>query len=710
MIASASVIIPVLNGEEYLEELLAALAIQKAEVPYEVLVIDSGSTDRSLEIVRTAGVRLIEIPPSEYGHGRTRNFGMTQTTGDLVCFLTQDATPAGDGWLQGYIDAFKLHPRVGAAYGPHLPRPGVNPLMARLLTDHFGGMSQDGKAVVHHPGDITFLSNTNSALARSAWQEIPFRDIAYAEDQAMGMDLLDASWRKVYAPAAAVWHSHDYGLVESWKRYFDEYRGLHDSIGTIEALSPLTALKRVAAAVVADWRYIGRERDRSSANKLRWQATSVVHHAGRVVMGGIGARSNRVSPALRAAFSLEERSDGVLHRVPAPVQRAPYDEIRVISAGGHAPLVPAELLDPKREKLDIAWVVPPFAVGSGGHTTIFRMVRALEQRGHRCSIYVHDPGGLEPYSGAAIRNRVIEKYMPIEASVRLGLDGFAGADVCVATGWQTAHPVMSLPNCRARAYFVQDHEPEFYPTGSESLFAESTYRLGMPAIAASPWLAQLLRDRYGAEAIGFELGVDGDEYFSLDFPRRNDMIVFYARNFTPRRAVELGVLALADVVERHPHLRVVLYGTEHILPVPFAYEHLGVVGPDRLRRIYAEATIGVSLSLTNYSLIPAEMMSCGLPVVELAGRACESVFGDDGSVITLAEANPTALSDAIEGLLTDEPRRKRLSIAGREFVKSRTWQAAADVVEQGLLDAYRSRARGAVRTPEPAEWQAGSLI
>jgi glycosyltransferase involved in cell wall biosynthesis len=149
------------------------------------------------------------------------------------------------------------------------------------------------------------------------------------------------------------------------------------------------------------------------------------------------------------------------------------------------------------------------------------------------------------------------------------------------------------------------------------------------------------------------------------------------------------------------------------LETPFDYENLGVVRPDRLRRIYAEATVGVSLSLTNYSLMPAEMMACGLPVVELAGRACESVFGDDGSVITLAEDNPPSLAAAIDGLLTDPARRDRLAAAGQEFVKTRSWEAAADVVERALVDAYQRRAaegRLAVSGVERGDWQAGSLI
>ncbi|HEX3392098.1 MAG TPA: glycosyltransferase family A protein, partial [Solirubrobacteraceae bacterium] len=108
--SEVSVVIPVKDGERYLPELLDALA---REAPDEVLVIDSGSSDRSLEIVAAAGVRLVTIEPDEFGHGRTRNLGMELTGSELVCFLTQDATPC-PGWLDAHRDAFGLDERVGA--------------------------------------------------------------------------------------------------------------------------------------------------------------------------------------------------------------------------------------------------------------------------------------------------------------------------------------------------------------------------------------------------------------------------------------------------------------------------------------------------------------------------------------------------------------------------------------------------------------------
>ena len=228
-----SVVIPVRNGERHLEDLLAAL---RREEPDEVLVIDSGSTDGSREIVQAAGVEVLEIAASDFGHGRTRNLGAERTSGDLICFLTQDAVPV-EGWLDAYCEAFALGERVGAVYGPHLPRGDTSPMIARELTEFFAGFAPDGHPAVQGPHGPVFLSNVNACYSRRCWQEIRFPDVPYAEDQAFARAMLAAGWMKVYHPGAAVEHAHDFGSVEFMRRYFDEYRGLRETLGHVEPIS-----------------------------------------------------------------------------------------------------------------------------------------------------------------------------------------------------------------------------------------------------------------------------------------------------------------------------------------------------------------------------------------------------------------------------------------------------------------------------------------
>jgi glycosyltransferase involved in cell wall biosynthesis len=732
-VSGVSVVIPVKDGERYLEELLAALAREGVE---EVLVIDSGSRDRSREIARAAGVELLQIEPSEFGHGRTRNLGAERTSGELICFLTQDATPV-PGWLAAYREAFALEGGVGAAYGPHLPRADTSPMIARELSEFFAGFSAGGAPVLQREGDPTFLSNVNACYARACWEEIRFREVPYSEDQAFGSDLLGAGWAKVYHPGAAVLHAHDYGAIEFMRRYFDEYRGLRESTGHVEPFALTGAARQVAGAVAADRRWMAAEGAMSGAERARWTARAAVHHGGRRVFSALGSRAERVPAPLRRRLSLEGRDDGgprspaagaqgggaggdpraeaqssnghVPARPPGTLagaelptlpptehvgQLLPHDDYDVVTRiwrEGPAPLLEAVPGMAARERLRLALVIPPFSRGSGGHNTLFQIFTRLERRGHACSVWLADyHNHMRDVRSARLRSEIREYFAPFEGPVYKGFEGWQGADVAIATGWQTVHAALALDQCRARAYLVNDHEPEFYAASTEQVLAQDTYRHDLHCIAASPWLRDLLIDRYGASADAFQLGVEGDTYRPLPVERRTDTVIYYARHATPRRAVPIGLMALAELHRRRPEVRIVLFGTDKPLHAAFPYEHMGVLSPPQLARLYSEATVGLCLSLTNFSLMPKEMLACGLPCVELAGVSAESIFGEDGA-LDLAPLDPPRIADALERLLADRALWERRSREGREFVASHTWDRATDEVEEGLRHALRER-------------------
>jgi glycosyltransferase involved in cell wall biosynthesis len=154
--------------------------------------------------------------------------------------------------------------------------------------------------------------------------------------------------------------------------------------------------------------------------------------------------------------------------------------------------------------------------------------------------------------------------------------------------------------------------------------------------------------------------------------------------------VPIGLMALAELYRRRPDVRVVLFGTDKPLHAAFPYEHLGVLSTPQLARLYSEATAGLCLSLTNFSLMPKEMLACGLPCVELAGVSAESIFGSDGP-LELSPLDPQPIADALERLLDDREHWDQRSREGIEFVASHTWEHATDEVEAGLRHALRER-------------------
>jgi len=700
-VSRVSVVVPVKDGERYLAELLDALAREGAD---EVLVIDSGSTDRSREIARAAaGVELLVIAPEDFGHGRTRNLGAEHTSGELICFLTQDATPL-PGWLDGVRAGFALDPRVGAVFGPHLPRADTSPMIARDMERHFAGLAgPDGGPALHGAGDPAFLSNVNAGYRRDCWEQIRFRDVPYAEDQAFGTDLLAAGWLKAYHPTMAVLHAHDYGAVEFMRRYFDEYRGLRATIGHVEAFSPVQALRTVRAETAADLRWM-RAQGAPASTRVLVAPRAAVHHGGRRVFSALGSRADRLPAGVRRRLSLERRDDdGALDGVPVaktpPRRIAPrrafelYGEAVVVHRDG-----PAPLLDPlpgmsERERLRIALVVPPWRRGSGGHTLLLEMLGRLERRGHVCSVWVHDQFGEMKDCWPAVLRRQIGDWFPrFDGPVYYGFEDWHGADVAIATGWQTVHPVLLLDQCRARAYVVSDHEPEFYATSAESALAADTYRHGLHCIAGSPWLRDLVAERYGASADALQFGIDHDVYRPRpQTRRREDLIVYYARHSTARRAVPMGLMALAELHRRRPDVEIALVGTDNPPDTSFPYTYHGVLNRSELAELYAEATVGLCLSSTNFSLMPKEMLACGLPCVELSGVSAESIFGPDGGPLVLAPLEPLALAEALARLLTEPAERARRSSEGIAFVADHTWDVAADQLETGLRHALRER-------------------
>jgi glycosyltransferase involved in cell wall biosynthesis len=272
MARSVSVVVPVKDGERYLDGLLRAVLAQAADAAtLEVLVIDSGSRDASVAIAREAGATVLEIAPAEFGHGRTRNLAAEHTSGELICFLTQDATPL-PGWLAAYQEAFALDPRVGAAYGPHRPRPDTSPMIARELREFFLTHGPDDGPTLQQGDDANaWLSNVNACYRRECWEQLRFADVRYSEDQAFGTAMMAAGWKKVYAPGAAVLHAHDYPPVQFMRRYFDEYRGLRETIGHVEGAGLRSGTRDVRSLVAADRRWM-REQGWEGAVRARWTA------------------------------------------------------------------------------------------------------------------------------------------------------------------------------------------------------------------------------------------------------------------------------------------------------------------------------------------------------------------------------------------------------------------------------------------------------
>jgi O-antigen biosynthesis protein len=350
----------------------------------------------------------------------------------------------------------------------------------------------------------------------------------------------------------------------------------------------------------------------------------------------------------------------------------PFDQQEILAADLRRPFQASVPTITPGQPLVVNWVVPPAGPGAGGTTTIFRIIRYLENHGYQNRIYLYDVEKRDPrYNEWLIRDGYNFEGFVATLDRRM-LDAHA----VVASYWATAYPVFNARCAGKRFYFVQDYEPYFFPVGALSFLAENTYRMGFHAITAGKWLTQKLTAEFKMPADYFDFGCDVSRYRRLPDVKRTG-IVFYARPDAPRRGVELGVMALELFASRHPEIEIHLYGNK-MGRLPFRCIDHGHITPDDLNQIYNRCYAGLSLSLTNVSLVPHEMLAAGcIPVVN---DAVHNRMVLDNSFIRYAALHPHALAAELDLLVTLRDFQE-LSIAASASVHSTSWDDAGAQVD-----------------------------
>jgi O-antigen biosynthesis protein len=200
-------------------------------------------------------------------------------------------------------------------------------------------------------------------------------------------------------------------------------------------------------------------------------------------------------------------------------------------------------------------------------------------------------------------------------------------------------------------------------------------------VTAGRWLAERLTRDYGMPADFFEFGCDLDRY-GLDPSVERNGICYYARFSKPRRAYELGVVALELFAERHPEVDIHFFGD--VAPsLPFRAINHGSLVPDALNTLYNRCIAGLVLSATNVSLVPHEMLASGcLPLVNDAEH--NRIVLDNDKVV-YAPPTPFELADTLSALV-ERPAAERQAAAeaASRSVQSRSWHEAGLQVERAI--------------------------
>lgn len=222
----ASIIILTKNGEKSIKRCLDKIAGQKFGHDFEIIAIDSGSTDKTMDLLKShpLNIRVYEIPAGDFSHSRTRNLGALLATGEYVVYLTQDSEPVDGNWLEYLISPFNKNASVGAVFGRQIPTPNINP----VNTFHMQWIYGEYDLIKHKDSKFEFsrmyfnFSNVNSAVKKDLLLRFPFsEDLLFCEDVYLAKQLLSNGYKIAYSAKAAVFHSHNHAIVEIFRRYFD---------------------------------------------------------------------------------------------------------------------------------------------------------------------------------------------------------------------------------------------------------------------------------------------------------------------------------------------------------------------------------------------------------------------------------------------------------------------------------------------------------
>jgi rhamnosyltransferase len=247
----ASIIIRTYNEQRYLEQLLQAIAAQTVPAERrEVILVDSGSTDRTLEIAKQHGVAIAHIGKDEFSFGRSLNRGCSIASGEFVAFVSGHCVPVNSTWLENLIDPLR-NGVVGLTYGRQVGGPDTKFSEHQLFAKYF-------PATTRVPQEGFFCNNANAAIPRAVWERFRFDEsLTGLEDLHLAKRLLASGLAIGYVAEAAVYHHHHETWAAVRRRYEREAIALQHIMPEIH-ITPLDFLRYVISAVAHDVKSLAR--------------------------------------------------------------------------------------------------------------------------------------------------------------------------------------------------------------------------------------------------------------------------------------------------------------------------------------------------------------------------------------------------------------------------------------------------------------------
>lgn len=218
--------IPTLNPGVLAKRMVASLKYQTLPL-HEILVIDSASSDGSVQVFEEIGAKIISIRREDFDHGTTRNIAFQTSSANIYVFITQDAIPADKHALQILVNSLYDHSDCALVYGRQIPDDEAGAFARHTrLYNYPEGNQLELRSVEDIPRlgiRTAFCSDSFAAYRYSAMEQIGFfpNNTLFAEDSIAAAKLLQHGWKIGYDPQAVITHSHEYSMRQEFCRYFD---------------------------------------------------------------------------------------------------------------------------------------------------------------------------------------------------------------------------------------------------------------------------------------------------------------------------------------------------------------------------------------------------------------------------------------------------------------------------------------------------------
>jgi rhamnosyltransferase len=308
-----SIVIPTFNAGPEFTASLDRLSAQEGDFEREIIIIDSGSTDGTVELAQRYGAIVHKIPKTEFNHGATRNLGVSLARGKYVALVVQDAVPVDERWLSAMVENMERDEQVAGVYSRQIARKEsgtvtravINSLALASLErrEQFVGDSKRySKMPPRERRRLATFDDVSSCLRRSVWEEIPFERTNFGEDLRWGKRVIETGYKIVYEPRSAVFHSHERGAIYDLRRYYVNQRLLSDLFGLklvpTEAYLPL--------AIVRSYLHLYRliyQQEGATGRTLRLALPVVKYVISSQIGNYLGTRSGSIARLSPRAFS-----------------------------------------------------------------------------------------------------------------------------------------------------------------------------------------------------------------------------------------------------------------------------------------------------------------------------------------------------------------------------------------------------------------------